>query len=101
MEKAISALMSLGIEPKSAEKYVMKVLRENKLDNSKDILIKALELVDKQKSTKETSNKNVEQKKSINNLKKVIETGKKEKKSAYEALSEEGLIRSPLEEFTI
>jgi hypothetical protein len=99
MEKTISALITLGTEPKIAERAVRKVLKENKLDNSTDILIHALEVIEKE--NKESHAKNRAEKKSINMLAKVIEKGKKEKKSAHVSLLEENYIIPPIQDYVI
>ncbi|MBH9968631.1 AAA family ATPase [[Bacillus] enclensis] len=101
MEQAIAALISLGTEPKLAEDSVRKVLRENKLDNSTNILMKALDIMERNKGKKEKAKKPTDEANSINKLAKLINKGKKEKKSAHEILLEEGFIMPPQEEFVI
>ena len=100
MEKAIAALISLGTEPKLAEDSVRKILRDNKLDNSTDILMQALDLIEKKKKHQE-KHKSRKEAESINKLEKAIEKGKRKKKSAHEILLEEGFIMPPLKEFVI
>ena len=101
MEKAIHALITLGIDSKEAEKAVKKVLKESEVDNSTDIMIHALNFLEDTKKKKAEKNKKDTIGKSVNQLGKVVEKGKKEKKSAYEALLEKGYIKPPLEEFNI
>lgn len=101
MEKAIHALITLGIKANEAEIAVKKAIKESEVDNSNDIMIRALkhiEDVKKKKAARITKERNGE---SVNLLAKVVEKGKKEKKSAYEILFEEGYIKSPVEEFVI
>lgn len=96
MEKSISALLSLGIDPKIAEATVRKILKENKLINSTEILVKALELIKEKNESKSKVNK---PRKTTNELATVIKKGKKEKNSAYKALLDEGYIKPFLEDF--
>ncbi|MBT2639377.1 AAA family ATPase [Bacillus sp. ISL-39] len=101
MENAISALVSLGTQPKLAEDVVRRVLRENKLDSSTEILLFALKIIDDKKANQKEKHKSKEIVKSVNKLAGVIEKGTKEKKSPHEALKEEGYIKLPLKEFII
>ncbi|MFF3102616.1 AAA family ATPase [Viridibacillus arvi] len=98
LEKSISALLSLGIEPKLAEDTVSKVLKENKLLNSTDILVKALELIKEKNELKDKPKIN-KSRKTTNEMAKIIEKGKKDKKSAYEALLNKGYIKPFLQDF--
>lgn len=98
MEKSISALLSLGTEPKLAEDTVRKVLKENKLVSSTEILVKAIEIIEEKNELKEKATVS-KYRKTTNEMEKVIEKGKKEKKSAYEALLDKGYIKPFLQDF--
>lgn len=101
MEKAIHALITLGINTKDAEKAVRKVIKDSEVGNSTDIMIHALNHLENVKKKKVAKSKIETEKKSVNQLCKVVEKGKKEKKSAYEILLEQGYIKPPIVEFII
>ncbi|WML58110.1 ATP-binding protein [Neobacillus sp. PS2-9] len=101
MEKAIHALITLGVDANDAEKAVRIVLKEPNVVNSTDIMVKALNQLEMKKKNKESQLKMINETKSENLLAKIIEKGKKDKKSAYEILLEQGYIGSPVDEFII
>lgn len=101
MEKAINALLTLGINADVAEKAVKSVLKNAKVDNSTDIMIKSLKYLEEQKVIMKESKEKKRKNESINKLAKIVECGKKTKKSAYEILLEEGYIKSPLVELIV
>ncbi|MBT2644327.1 AAA family ATPase [Bacillus sp. ISL-41] len=101
VEKAIHALITLDIEPKLAEKAVKKAHKESATGNSNDILVRAITILETEMVHKGDQKNKILKNKSINQLAKIIDKGKKSKKSAYDSLFSEGYITSPVEEFII
>lgn len=94
VEKLIISLINLDINEKDAERATKYVL--NKSPNSKisELMKEALQYI-KDKGSKKKKVV-VEDK---NKLKCIIDEGKKNRQSAYEALNGEGYIKDPLKEF--
>lgn len=110
MEKVVLALLNLEITPEQAQKIAKKVIKESHSDITFQELIKAavaiafqLSISENQKESDQKPAKQTEAKKSVDehDLRKIVEIGKKNKKSAYEALKSTGYIKSPLEDFVI
>lgn len=99
LEKAIHTLISLGIDGKQAENEVKRIVIKGEFDNTADIVIQVLTNIKNQKQDK------IHHKKSKsefdNKLGKTVERGKKDKKSAYDALLEDGYIKPPLKELIV
>lgn len=99
LEKAIHSLISLGIDGKQAENEVKRIVIKGEFDNTADIVIQVLTNIKNQKQDK------IHHKKSKsefdNKLGKTVERGKKDKKSAYDALLEDGYIKPPLKELIV
>lgn len=101
MEKAIHALITLGVDAKEAEKTVRYVIRESDAINSTDIMVKSLSRLEIIKSNKEKERNTLSNSKTVNLLARTIDMGKQDKKSAYEILLEKGYIKPPVNEFII
>jgi hypothetical protein len=99
LEKAIHSLICLGIDGKQAENEVKRVINKGEFDNTADITIQVLTNLKNQKQDKVHNKKS---KSEFNNkLGKIVERGKKDKKSAYDALMEDGYIKPPLKELIV
>lgn len=101
MEKVIYALISLGADAKEAEKAVTKVLKGTKEDNPQNILKMAMEHIqEKEEKNRERQKKKVKSNQ-VNKLQEIIDKGKKEKITVYDALYKAGYISRPTEEFIL
>lgn len=101
-EEAILKLLDLDIEPKKAKKYVDLVIESDSgIVSGKEIMKKAFALIiesETQSSVKERKRKH-SYKFGKNDLRHVVEEGKKNQISAYEALKNNGYIKSVDEDF--
>jgi ABC-type oligopeptide transport system ATPase subunit len=97
LEKTILALIDLDIDTGLAEKAATTVLKQNPKLTQVEAMQKALALIQERKKPK----KKKESKAETNALQIIVEKGKKQKKSAYEALKEAGYIKNPLDEFAM
>lgn len=89
-EKAIMKLLELGIKPKEAQKAVEAVLGTEGQDiDDGQLVIKAVQSLSSMPSKKKTK----EIPKSKDDVRYVVEDGKKEGKTAYEALKGKGYIQ--------
>lgn len=97
LEKLMLALIEIGVTADSAEKVVAQAIKEAPEKSEAILLTKALAFLQEkeQKCTTNSTNK-IE-----NRLKKIVEYGKKEKQSAYDALFGRGFIKEPIKEFVI
>ncbi len=98
--KAIHALISLDVEPKTAEKAVLSVMGEENTLNQAQVVTKALAHVEQQQCQISENNK-TRKTEHTNKLKELVEKGKQNQISAYEALKAGGYIKDPLHEFAI
>lgn len=99
-EKLIISLMNLGIDETIANTTINYVLKKSPDKAISELMTDALRYIEEKKNKKEaTSNK----KYVLNNntLKLIVDNGKKYKKSAYEALMDEGYIKNPLSDFKL
>ncbi|MFY0744543.1 ATP-binding protein [Solibacillus silvestris] len=96
-EKLVMSLINLDIDEKVAEKTAKYLINKNPDSNIKELMTASLQYIEdepkKRTIRKETSRNN--------KLQLIINNGKKNKKSAYEALMKEGYIKSPLDEFML
>lgn len=89
-EKAIIKLLELGIRPKEAQKAVEAVLEtEGQEIDDGQLIIKAVQSLSSMPSKRKTK----EIPKSKDDVRYIVEEGKKEGKTAYEALKEKGYIQ--------
>jgi len=95
LEKIILSLINLDVNEKIAENLAKKVIIDNKDINAQEAVQKALEILNANNEQKKTETIKIKKKKTINYLLKVVESGRKEKKSAHDSLLKEGLIISP------
>lgn len=99
IEKAIHALVTLGVEVAKAEKAVITVSKRNKnIDNSTKLMTMALTYLDELDEKKILSKTN---KKSDNKLIDLITKGKKIKKSSYDTLLVDGYIKKPVNDLIL
>jgi hypothetical protein len=98
LEKVILALISLDINAEVAEKAVTTVLKKNPNISQAELMRHALAYIAEQKAPKK---KKQQSESEVNQLKIIVDQGKKNRISAYEALLEAGYIKNPLDEFAI
>lgn len=104
LQESVLKLIGVGIKPEFAKKAVEEVMRdENSSDTS--LIVKAATLLALKDEIDSTQSKKSRRSGSIKKIREkdglivVIENGRKENKSAYDALREAGLIGNPVEEF--
>ncbi|MFY0521510.1 hypothetical protein ACOMCU_27405 [Lysinibacillus sp. UGB7] len=99
LEKAVHSLITLGVDAKQAEIVVKRIINNAEYESPADITIQALTYLKDKQGSKVIKKKDT---KAENNLlEKIIKRGKSEKKSAYEALLEDGFIKLPIDELII
>ncbi|GMO01637.1 ATP-binding protein [Parageobacillus thermoglucosidasius] len=101
MEKAIHALITLGIDAKAAEKAVRHVLGTEGNHNLNTIVMQAIAYIEQSVNTKEENKKKEAKEVKENLLASVIDKGKKRKISPYKALLDAGYIKNPLNELVM
>lgn len=101
IEKVIHALISLGTPAKEAEKAVTKIIIETKEENPQNVLKMSLEYLKEKDESKQQQKKMQLNSASTNCLQKLIDKGKKDKLSAYEALIKGDYIKNPRKEFML
>lgn len=96
-EKIILLLINLGIDEKAAEKATNFAFKQVPDSSISDLVTASLKYIEdkKQKSIRINKNKTSHP----NKLQIIINKGEKNKKSAYEALLEEGYIKNPINDF--
>jgi hypothetical protein len=97
LEKVILALIGLDVNAEIAEKAATTVLKKNPNISQAELMQQALAFLAKQKAPKKKRQPNS----TANQLQKIVDQGKKNKISAYEALQEAGYIKNPLDEFAV
>lgn len=104
LQESVLKLIGVGIKPELAKKAVEEVL--HKADNSDiSLIIKAAMLlalkdeIDSTQSKKSRRSGPIQRIRAKDDLRVIIENGRKENKTAYEALKGVGLIGNPVEEF--
>ncbi|MED4534174.1 ATP-binding protein [Metabacillus fastidiosus] len=101
IEKAIHALITVGIEAREAEKAITSVLRELKTADSSTIVAEAINYIKQRKEKVQMSKEEKRQEVKENYLSSIIEKGEKKKLSAYKSLLDTGYIKQPLKELVI
>lgn len=97
-EQAILKLLDLNIDAKKAQKAVEKVLDKEEGLEVSEIVIKAVQMIannGKLKQKEKSKAKNMDE----NDIRYIVEEGRKNKKSAYESLNEKGLIKQVEKDF--
>lgn len=97
LEKVITALIGLDVDPGVAEKVTTKALKQFPEVSQAALMQSALGLLEEQKKPAKKKKRQY----STNELQKTVEEGKKQKQSAYESLNEAGYIKAPLDEFAV
>jgi len=95
VEKVMLTLINFNVDPLFAEKCTIKAITELPHSTEVEIVGRALQLLAEKKKNQ------LKTKGQVNNLKLIIDKGKKNKSSAYESLKEAGYIKLPLEDFAI
>lgn len=97
VEKIMLTLINFDVDPSIAEKFTTKAINELPQSSEVEIVGRAMQLLAEEKNKKKRNRT----KEHENKLKLVIDKGKKEQKSAYEALKETGYIKLPQDDFAI
>lgn len=107
-EDVILRLADFGIKPDRAKRAAVEITKTLQGAQNVDLIFKeAYKLLMKEELKKEETPKivnivNEKNKcKESDDLRTIIENGRKEKKAAYEALKEMGVIKNPIEEFNL
>lgn len=95
LEKLILSLINLDIDAKVAESVAKIVAKQSPEFNIQQLMVASIQYIEDIKENK----RNIKKEALDNKLKLIIDKGKKNKHSAYEALFEEGYIKDPLNDF--
>lgn len=104
-EEAVLKLVEFDIKPESAKRVVNDVIKTIQGEINVEIVFKeAFKQVVMEDSNKEAKinlkrTKNIKMPKDPDDLRTIVENGRNEQKSAYEALKDAGVIKNPVEEF--
>lgn len=100
-EYATLKLVELGIEASTAKICVDMAIEESKSLDRLFIVKEAMKIAFQKEDSGSHKNKKIKlkQKNSPDDLRNIVDEGKKKSKSAYEALKEAGYIKNPVEEF--
>ena len=97
-EQAIIRLLNLNIDAKKAQRAVEKVLDNEEGLEVSEIVIKAVQMIATNAKSKQKKKSKAE-KLDDNDIRFIVEEGRKNKKSAYESLKEKGLIKQVENDF--
>ncbi|AXQ50901.1 ATP-binding protein [Lysinibacillus fusiformis] len=98
LEKLILSLINLDVPEKIAESAAKYALKKSPESTIPQLMTLSLQYIEEKKEKKEKKNEaNI----SVNKLQSIVDKGKKNKRSAYEALCEEGYIKNPLDDLII
>lgn len=106
-EDVVLRLVDFGIKPDRAKIAISETMRTLQETQNVDMIFKeAYKLLMKEEIKKEETPKTINiankvKSKEPDDLRAIIESGRKEKKSAYEALKNMGIIKNPIEEFNL
>ncbi len=104
-EEVVLKLVDFNIEPDRAKNITRNVIKSFQgTQNADNIFKEAMLIILQQTADNKTVTRKVTAKsinKDNNDLRVIIEKGRKDSKSAYEALDAEGIIIKPVEEFTL
>jgi len=95
LEKVIITLINLDVSEKKAESVAKRVINENKDISSKEAVQKALTIINQINESKKANPTKPNNKRTTNIIFKIVDNGRKEKKSAHKSLLEKGLIIAP------
>lgn len=96
--KLIISLVSMGIDGEIAENATKYVLKKSPDLTIKELMIEVIQYIDGMDEKKQ-SKRNIKNKPANSKLQIIIENGKKNKRSAYEALLDKGYIKNPFNDF--
>lgn len=96
---AVIKLVELGIEPKLAEKVVIEIMEDSKSLDKLYIIKESMRIALEREKANTGNNKYNDKKPDFNDLRSIVDEGKKRNVSAYEALKEAGYIKDPICEF--
>lgn len=97
-EKLLISLVSMGIDGEIAENGTKYVMKKSPDLTIKELMIEVIQYIDRMDEKKQ-SKRNIKNKPANNKLQIIIENGKKNKRSAYEALMDKGYIKNPFNDF--
>jgi hypothetical protein len=95
LEKVIITLINLDINEKLAENTAKKVVGENSDISPKEAVQKCLLMINENNKSKKAADTKTKNRRSMNILLKIVDNGRKDRKSAHDSLLEKGLILSP------
>ncbi|MFJ5772479.1 ATP-binding protein [Psychrobacillus sp. NPDC093180] len=96
LEKVILTLIDLDINEKLAETTAKKVIKENKEISPQEAVQLTLMIINERMETKKVTANNSKNKRSMNTIFKIVDNGRKERKSAHDSLVRKGLLIAPL-----
>ncbi|WP_348775002.1 hypothetical protein [Psychrobacillus sp. NEAU-3TGS] len=96
LQKVTITLMNLDINEKLAEMTAKKVIQENKEITPQEAVQLALTIINERMETNKAAVNNSKNKRTTNIIFKIVDNGRKEKKSAHESLVGKGLVVAPL-----
>lgn len=94
LEKLILSLINLDVSEKIAENAAKYALKNSPESTIPQLMTLSLQYIEGKKEKKNEAKGNI----SVNKLQSIVDIGKKNKRSAYEALCEEGYIKNPLDD---
>jgi len=94
LEKIILSLINLDVNEKIAESAAKHALKNSPKSSIPQLMTLSLQYIEEKKEKKREVKGDI----LANKLKLIIDKGKKNKRSAYEALCEEGYIKNPLDD---
>lgn len=97
--EAILKLIELDIKPAKAKKAIDEVIKDNKSISANELFKRAFKVIIEDEKVKENSKKKIEKPMSKEDLRSLVMNGKKENKSAYDTLKENGYIREANNDF--
>ncbi len=103
--EVVLKLADFEIDPDKAKKAVMEVMNATQKPDNVDLVFKEVykqllrEELNKEERSEKKKTANKKPPIESDDLRAIVENGRKEKKSAYEALKDVGVIKNPVEEF--
>ncbi|MGA3599595.1 ATP-binding protein [Lysinibacillus agricola] len=95
LQKVILTLINLEVEATLAETVAKKVIKENQEISSQEAVQLALTIINQRIQSENEKMKNKKDKRSTNIIFKIVDNGRKERKSAHDSLVNKGLIIAP------
>ncbi|ALC87388.1 transposase [Bacillus sp. FJAT-22090] len=96
LQKVTLTLMGIEINDKLAEMTAKKVINENKDITIQEAVQLALTIINERKESKKAANNKSKNRRTTNIIFKIVDNGRKERKSAHDSLVENGLMIAPL-----